>query len=93
MRRSYSISRMTLLGWLSCLGLLNACTAKPVAKLVIPDSRDLKPAVICDWEYDRNGMPVNPTNCVYDGFRVNIDTGYLRDILETLDACRRQGQT
>ncbi len=89
MRRFSNISATIPLVWLSLAGLLNACTAKPVTKLVIPDSRDLKPAVSCEWDYDRNGMPMNPRNCVYDGFRVNIDTGYLREILETIDACRK----
>lgn len=85
---SRPISKVILTGLLVSLASLSGCTGKPVAKLVIPDSRDLKPAVSCDWDYDRSGMPTNPHNCVYDGFRVNIDTGFLREILETLDACR-----
>jgi len=82
------ISRVIRVAWLSCLVSWSACSAKLPASVVIPDSRTLHPAVSCTWE-ERDGLPVNPTHCHYDPYRANIDLGYLRAILEDLDACRK----
>ena len=86
--RSDNIFKATQLGWLIWLVSLSACIGKYDARVVIPDSRTLHPAVSCTWE-DDHGKPSHPTNCAYDPYRVNIDLGYLREILEDLDACRK----
>lgn len=59
---------------------LNACATKPVEKVVIPDSHDLRPAIVCNEKGE----------CVKDESRVTIDLGYLRELIDLLDVCRKQ---
>ncbi len=69
---------------LACLCLVaswNGCTANPPVSVVIPDSRDLREAYTCDHE---------AKVCQHDPTGVTIDLGYLRAIIEQLDACRKQ---
>lgn len=89
MRISWHISRVTPLVWLIWLISLNACGGKLPASVVIPDSHTLHPGVSCTWDGDpmKGGTA---TNCQYDPYRVNIDLGYLRGIMEELDACRKR---
>lgn len=59
---------------------LNACQPKPVASVVIPDSHELRPAVACNQD----------GQCSIDPNRVTIDLGYLRELIDLLDVCRKQ---
>src|SRR3990167_8533879 len=75
---------MTAIRWgmLSLVLSLTACTGKPAVKLVIPDSRELRPAATCEWS-----AAMEASGCVWDQDRVTIDLGYLREIIDRLDAC------
>ncbi len=59
---------------------LSACTPKPPVSVVIPDSHELRPGVVCDGKGD----------CTVDPNRVTIDLGYLRELIDLLDVCRKQ---
>lgn len=79
-----TISRRTWAGipvvLFSLVANLNGCSPKPVASVIIPDSRELRPGVVCDGKGD----------CTVDPNRVTIDLGYLRELIELLDVCRKQ---
>lgn len=83
------ISRVIRLGLLIWLGSLSGCAEKLPASVILPDSHTLHPGVSCTWDGDpmKGGTA---TNCQYDPYRVNIDLGYLRGIMEDLDACRKR---
>lgn len=59
---------------------LSACQPRPVEKVVIPDTHDLRPAIVCNEKGE----------CVKDDGRVTIDLGYLRELIDLLDVCRKQ---
>lgn len=71
----------TLSAGLTCLVLSNGCSEKPSASIVIPDRHELREAYVCDHEAQV---------CQHDLTAVTIDLGYLRDIIDQLDACRKQ---
>lgn len=70
----------TLLVSSSLVVSLNACTPKPPVSVVIPDSHELRPAIVCNEKGE----------CVKDEGRVTIDLGYLRELIDLLDVCRKQ---
>ena len=74
-----SISPATLLALLALVASLNACSAKPPGSVILPDSHELTAGVVCN----------DHGECVPDPKRVTIDLGYLREIMDTLDACRK----
>lgn len=54
---------------------------KPSASIVIPDSHELSTGYRCDAQAQE---------CVVDETAVTIHLGYLRELLELIDACRKQ---
>ena len=88
MNISRSISKVTLLAWLLLAISWSACAGKPAASVVIPDSRELKPAAQCEWT-KVDGKLV-PSNCVWDQGRATIDLGYIRDLIDLLSACAKK---
>ena len=62
--------------WLcSCLVWSISCTASKV--VVLPDSRQLVPAIKCP-----EGM-----TCALDPGKITMDRGYLREIMQDLERC------
>ena len=82
---SASIRIGILLAFGSCLLSLTACSATPVVSIILPDSKELRPAALCEWDDH-----MNPTNCRLDPGRATIDLGYAREIADLLDACRKK---
>lgn len=59
---------------------LVGCQPHNVQSVIIPDTRDLRPAIVCNEKGE----------CVKDEGRVTIDLGYLRELIDLLDVCRKQ---
>jgi len=85
MRTLNNTWRRTLLASLILAASLSGCATRHGGEsLVIPDSHELRPAYAC--EPDGDGTP---TNCAVDPYRVTIDLGYLREIIDLLDGCAK----
>lgn len=73
-----------LVGLSSLVLSWSGCREKHIEKLVLPDSKELRPAIKCVInEQDELA------ECMLDPSRVTIDLGYLRNIIDLLDACRK----
>ncbi len=70
----------------SWLVSLNACSVKLPESVILPDNELLRPAVACEWDVNSD-LP--PTKCTYDPTRVNIDLGYLRNLVDELSESRK----
>ena len=84
-------SRILTLPVLLCA--LVACTIKPkpAAVIVLPSDRTLPPGITCAPEPGAVPQGVSlvadSTRCYFDAGRVQISKGYLRDIMQDLEAC------
>ena len=74
MRRCYILILLTL-AWNS-----TGCSATPV---VLPDSHVLKPGISC------NRMTGTLAECFQEQGAVQISKGYLREIMDRLEACQK----